>query len=125
MIYLNVLGQRFLILNSLELATDLFERRSSYYSDRKQMTMLNELYVSHSFYKELVKIDVRWGRMDGITIMSLMPYGLWWRRHRRLFQESFHRNAVIKYQPLQRQETLAFLRRLLVTPDNFFHHIRQ
>jgi cytochrome P450 len=128
MIYLNVLGQGFLILSSLEIATDLFEKRSLYYSDRKQMTMLNELYVSHSFrlkLEELIKIDVRCGRMDGVTIMSLMPYGTWWRRHRRLFQESFHRNAITKYQPLQRQEVQAFLRRLLVTPDNFFHHIRQ
>ena len=46
MIYLNVLGQPFLIISSLEVATDLFERRSKIYSDRKQMTMLNELYVS-------------------------------------------------------------------------------
>jgi cytochrome P450 len=90
--------------------------------------MLNELYVSQSFYlriKELVKIDVRYASMNGGIIMSFMPYGLWWRRHRRLFQEYFHRNAVAKYQPIQTQEVQAFLRRLLVTPDNFFHHIRQ
>ena len=57
--------------------------------------------------------------------MSLMPYGLWWRKHRRLFHEYFHRNAVTKYQPIQKQEAQALLRRLLVTPDNFLHHIRQ
>ena len=126
MIYLNVLGQRFLILSSLEFTTDLFEKRSLYYSDRKQMTMFNELYVSHVFQlKKLVQINVRCRRMDGVTIMSLMPYGTWWRRHRRLFHESFHRDAVAKYQPLQRQEAQAFLHRLLDTPDNFFHHIRQ
>jgi hypothetical protein len=49
MIYLNVLGQHFVILNSLEVITDLFEKRSSNYSDRKQMTMINELYVSLPF----------------------------------------------------------------------------
>ena len=57
--------------------------------------------------------------------MAMMPYGPSWRKHRKLFHEYFHRNEVSKYQPTQRQETLAFLRRLLVTPDNFFHHIRQ
>ena len=46
MIYLNVLGQQFLILNSLEFTRDLFDKRSSNYSDRKQMTMMSELYVS-------------------------------------------------------------------------------
>ena len=60
MIYLNVLGQPFVILTSLEAirVTDLFEKRSSNYSDRKQTTMLIELYVSlHSFHlKELIKM---------------------------------------------------------------------
>ena len=125
MIHLNVLGQHFIILSSLEVISDLFEKRSSNYSDRKQMTMLNELYVSHSLHlKELVKISVQY-RMNSRIAMSLMPYGQWWRKHRRLFHEYFHRSAVTKYQPIQRQEAQAFLRRLLVTPDNFFHHIRQ
>ena len=50
MIYLNVLGQHYIILGSLEVITDLFEKRSSNYSDRMHMTMLNELYVSHSLH---------------------------------------------------------------------------
>ena len=50
MIYLNVLGQHIIILSSLEVISDLFEKRSSNYSDRMHMTMLNELYVSHSFH---------------------------------------------------------------------------
>ena len=57
MIYLNVLGQQIVILSSLEVVTDLFEKRSSNYSDRKHTIMLIELCVSlHSFYlKEFVK----------------------------------------------------------------------
>ena len=64
-------------------------------------------------------------RMNWRISLALIPYGLWWRRHRRLFHEHFHRNAVKKYQPIQRQEVQAFLSRLLVTPDNFIRHIRQ
>ena len=57
MIYLNVLGHHFIILNSLDVITDLFEKRSSNYSDRKQTTMVNDLYVSHTFHiNELVQI---------------------------------------------------------------------
>jgi cytochrome P450 len=74
--------------------------------------------------KELVK-NADSCRMNWSINTALMPYGQWWRQHRRLFHEYFHRNAVTEYQPVQRQETHAFLRRLLVTPDNFFHHIRQ
>ena len=58
MIYLNVLGQHFVILNSLEVINDLLEKRSSNNSDRKQATVMVELYVSsHSFHlEELVKM---------------------------------------------------------------------
>jgi cytochrome P450 len=126
MIYLNVLGQHFVILSSLEVITDLFEKRSSNYSDRKQTTMFIELYVSsHSFHLEKPVKNVVRCRMGLSISLVLMPYGLWWRKHRKLFHEHFHRGAVTKYQPIQRQEVQAFLRRLLVTPDNFFHHIRQ
>ena len=125
MIYLNVLGQHIIILSSLEVIADLFEKRSSNYSDRKQLIMLNELYVLHYLhFKNFVKILFRC-RMNVRISFSLMPYGLSWRRHRKLFHEHFHRGVVTKYQPIQRQEVQAFLRRLLVTPNEFFHHIRQ
>jgi hypothetical protein len=45
MIYFKVFGYSFLILGSLERAYDLFERRSSNYSDRPRLVMLNELFV--------------------------------------------------------------------------------
>ena len=71
--YLNVLGQHIVILNSLEVITDLFEKRSSNYSDRKHTIMLHELYVLHSFhFQELVKIAVRC-RMNWKISMSIMP----------------------------------------------------
>jgi hypothetical protein len=46
MIYFKVLGQGFLILGSMERAYDLFERRSSNYSDRPRTVMLSELFVT-------------------------------------------------------------------------------
>ena len=110
MIYLNVFDQHIVILRSLEVITDLFEKRSSNYSDRKQTTMLCELYVSNSSHlKELLKIAVEC-RMNGKIGMSVMPYGLWWRRHRKLSYEHFNRNVVTKYHSIQRQKAQAFLR---------------
>ena len=57
--------------------------------------------------------------------IGVQPYGMWWRRHRRSFHQYFNFNAVSKYQLIQRREVHTFLRRLLGTPDNFLHHIRQ
>ena len=88
--------------------------------------MFTELYVlSYPFHlREHVKNADQCRMGLGIAMVG-MPYGPWWRKHRKLFHEYFHRGAVTKYQPIQRQEVQAFLRRLLVTPDNFLHHIRQ
>ncbi|KAF9044254.1 cytochrome P450 [Panaeolus papilionaceus] len=105
MVYFEVLGQPFIVLGSLEKTNDLFEKRSSNYSDRMRMPMVLELM--HWDYN-----------------MALLPYGQWWRRHRRAFHEHFHPGVVAKHQPVQIYETRAFLQRLLETPDNFLHHVR-
>ncbi|KAF8154532.1 cytochrome P450 [Crassisporium funariophilum] len=105
MVYFEVLGQPFLVLGTLERTNDLFEKRSSNYSDRMRMPMIIEL-------------------MQWDYNMAFLPYGSWWRRHRRAFHEHFHPNVVAQYQPVQTREVRAFLHRLLSTPDNFMHHIR-
>ena len=57
MIYFNVLGHNFLILGSFERTTDLFEKRSSNYSDRMRLPMMVELYVSDSLNLKLREKD--------------------------------------------------------------------
>ncbi|KAF8815154.1 cytochrome P450 [Phlegmacium glaucopus] len=104
MIYLNVLGQHFLILGSKERTYDLFDKRSSNYSDRMHTPMATEL--------------MRWD-----FAMGFQPYNAWWRKHRKAFHGYFHPNVVSKYLPAQKQSVHGFLRRLLATPDDFFHHI--
>ncbi|KAH9487252.1 Cytochrome P450 monooxygenase COX2 [Psilocybe cubensis] len=104
-IYIEVLGQPLLLLGSLERVNDLLDKRSSNYSDRMSMPMLLGL--------------MNWG-----FSMALLPYGKWWRRHRKAFNEHFHRNIVYKYQPIQQREVRSFLFRLLGSPENFIHHIR-
>lgn len=43
MIYFEILGKKYLVLNSLKRTNDLFEKRSSNYSDRVKMPMLIDL----------------------------------------------------------------------------------
>ena len=124
MVYFKVLGQHFVILSSLERTTDLFEKRSSNYSDRPRLPMLVELYISEFLH---FKLSEKKGcfRMKWDYNLAVQSYGVWWRRHRKLFHQYFNINAVSKYQPIQEQEVPAFLRRLLDTPDNFLHHIQR
>ena len=48
MIFFKLLGQPFLLLGSAERAHDLFEKRSSNYSDRPRFPMFNEVSVTPS-----------------------------------------------------------------------------
>ncbi|EKM77276.1 hypothetical protein AGABI1DRAFT_77728 [Agaricus bisporus var. burnettii JB137-S8] len=105
MIYFKVFGQGFLILGSLERVYDIFERRSSNYSDRPRLVMLNEL-------------------MGWDYVFVFQRYGTWWRRHRRQFHDHFHPNIVYKYQPIQIDTARAFVRNLLESPEKFRYHIR-
>ena len=72
MIYFNVLGRHFLILSSLKRTNDLFEKRSSNYSDRPRLPMLVELYVSDFLHLKPCgkKLVSEW---DGISTSVFSP----------------------------------------------------
>lgn len=56
--------------------------------------------------------------------ISVMPYGQWWRRHKRAFWQHFHPAAITSYQPIQRSSAHRFLNKLLKTPSKLREHIR-
>ncbi|KAF8885367.1 cytochrome P450 [Infundibulicybe gibba] len=85
--------------------THKFEKRSALYSSRPRYPMINEL--------------MRWA-----WLFAFMPYGDYWRSHRRLFHQEFHPTAAIRYQPQEMRVTREMLQRLLDTPDDFMIHLR-
>ncbi|TFK50343.1 cytochrome P450 [Heliocybe sulcata] len=103
--HVDVLGQHIIILDSLQKASDFFDKKSSIYSSRSRMPMLIEL-------------------MGWDWDFALMPYGETWRKERRSFHQHFHQGVVDKYQPQQLREARRCLTRLLADPDDFLHHIR-
>ncbi|OJT02809.1 O-methylsterigmatocystin oxidoreductase [Trametes pubescens] len=105
MVYLDVLGKPMLVLGTHDIAHDLLEKRSAIYSDRVQSTM----------------IDL--GGFD--WVLTMIPYGPWWRRNRRAFHQFFNPNAVVELRSMQRAQVNHFLHRLLSAPDEFSEHIRQ
>ncbi|KAF8872233.1 cytochrome P450 [Infundibulicybe gibba] len=104
--HFKIFNQSFVILNSLKRTTDIFDKRSFAYSSRPRMPMLVEL-------------------MNCDIVMPFLPYGPAWRARRRLFHEHFHMSVAGQYKPIQARESRRFLQRLLDTPDDFVHHIRQ
>lgn len=105
-IYVYVLGNPIVVVNSAQAAEELFERRSKKYSSRPVRTMVVEL-------------------MGWDWLFSSMPYGKRWKQHRSLFRRHFHRLLTSDYYSVVTKETYTTLRNLAHSPDDFAHHLRR
>ncbi|GJE88567.1 cytochrome P450 [Phanerochaete sordida] len=103
-IYMSLLGTPVIVLNSIKAATELFEKRSSIYSDRQRTVMMHE-YVK------------------GDRSFSFLGYGDEWREHRRLFHQYFSGSAIENYHPKILKEARKVLTRLH-TSDDFMKTFR-
>lgn len=103
-IHFEIFGTHLVILNSAKAARDLFEKRSSIYSDRPRSVMLHEL--------------TRWSRSFGF-----MQHGDEWREHRRLFNMHFRPSAIAQYHAKQKSAVCTLLRSLLDAPEQFREHV--
>ncbi|KAF8995974.1 cytochrome P450 [Cyathus striatus] len=105
-VYMHVLGQGLVFLNSPKAASDLLDKRGSIYSDKPQLMMVGELCGC----KHMV---------------AFTAYGDESKRQRRLMHKAFGVNAIPAYHPLLNTETNSFLRRLLADPADYVKHIRR
>ncbi|KAJ3556977.1 hypothetical protein NM688_g1727 [Phlebia brevispora] len=96
-VYLQVVSQPLVILNSATAAFELLEKRASVYSD-KPLTVMQQL------------VGWTWN-------IALMPYGPRWRSIRRVFHQQFNAGALHKYRHVQEREVAAYLRRELAAPE--------
>ena len=104
--YLNVLGQKMIVLNSSKAAVDLLDKRSSNYSNRPVLMMGGEI--------------AGWNRSLGF-----MQYGPRFRELRKYLSKSMTRASVEKFAPLLEKETAKFVARVMVDPGSLAQHIRQ
>ncbi|EIN08748.1 cytochrome P450 [Punctularia strigosozonata HHB-11173 SS5] len=104
-VYVKVLGQANVILNSAEAMHHILEKSSAASSDRPKMTLLNDL------------IGFSWH-------FAFMPYGERWRQLRRIFHENFNPTAVTSFFPIQRRQRIDLLRRLHRSPHRFVEHFQ-
>ncbi|KAJ3514436.1 hypothetical protein NLJ89_g2382 [Agrocybe chaxingu] len=102
-LYLNILGQPMIVLNTHKAATDLLDRRSAIYSDRPR--------------------DIVGGEMlSGSHLMVLSAYNDRWRRIRRAAHDILSASVIAKFQALQRTEATLFLDDMLNAPEKWQEH---
>ncbi|KAJ3560510.1 hypothetical protein NP233_g10793 [Leucocoprinus birnbaumii] len=107
LVSVTVFGQKMVIVNSVEVATELLEKRGSIYSDRPVMEMGGEM--------------VGWK-----NTLVLVPYGDRFRSYRKLFHQLIGSNASMsQFYPIEEAETHKFLQRLLSTPQDLAKHVRK
>ncbi|KIJ57163.1 hypothetical protein M422DRAFT_238752 [Sphaerobolus stellatus SS14] len=104
LVSLKVFGLNILILNSRQMTHELFDKRSSIYSDRPLLPMINDL------------MDWSWG-------LPFQPYGEIWRRHRRVLHEKVHAGVTETFRPVQLKYTRTLLKRLLTSPSDYYKHV--
>ncbi|KAJ7609926.1 cytochrome P450 [Roridomyces roridus] len=91
--YLEVLGNPMIVLNTEQVAVDLLNKRSAIYSDRPQFP-LHEM--------------IGWS-----TTLSLMPYGKRFNVHRQLHNAYLNRTKCREYRPMQTLEARTLAKNLL------------
>ncbi|KAG2149337.1 cytochrome P450 [Suillus clintonianus] len=103
-VYARLLNKPVIVINSEEVAKDLFERRSAIYSDKPQ-SIVYESFAS----------DFNAG---------LMPHGDRWRLHRRIFHQAFRQTETPTYHAVQIRCAHKMLFSFLQDPGNYLSHVR-
>ncbi|KAJ7483530.1 cytochrome P450 [Mycena latifolia] len=103
-IHLDVAGTSIVVLSTMEAVRDLFDKRSSLYSDRPRMTMVVEL--------------MGWDFGTG-WVHFRRP-----RSHRKIFHDAFNVGAAKQFHPQERAAAYALLHRVLNNPKDVLHHLR-
>ncbi|KAH7333663.1 cytochrome P450 [Rhizoctonia solani] len=101
LIFLKIFGQKIIILNSTEAASDLLEKRSALYSDRALPTMVIDPAL-----------------MDWSRNVSAVGYNDLWRHYRRMMNSRFNTRAVAQFRNSQERHTHLLLGRLLSSMEH-------
>ncbi|KAI0767393.1 cytochrome P450 [Fomes fomentarius] len=107
-VHFRVFNSSIVVLGSADVVQECLEKRSTITSDRP-----------HSHIFELITL-----RTGNDFNLAFMPYGDWWRRHRRAFWQYFRPQAIAEYHAIQRAMANRFLMKVLQTPNQLKEHLR-
>ncbi|KAF7346445.1 O-methylsterigmatocystin oxidoreductase [Mycena sanguinolenta] len=103
-VHIEMLGKHFLVLNSVKATSDLLEKRSTVYSDRPWMATIPLMGWDFSF--------------------SFMSYTDTWQKQKKLFHQSFRKEAIAAYHPILLRKVQDMLRSLLASPADYEEHVK-
>ncbi|KAA1470676.1 cytochrome P450 [Dentipellis sp. KUC8613] len=106
LVYMNVLGQPLVVINSPKVAADLLDRRAGKYSDRPRNIVAGDL-------------------MTGGLFMPFNRYSGLWRRMRKAAHEGLHKGVITIFLPTQYDEALVLTCGVLSHPQNWDAHLRR
>lgn len=98
-IYVNILGQPVVVLNSVQAAVDLLDKRGSNYCDRPRFVLFEV--------------------MGWKATLTFLRWGPRFKLHRRVLQRAFSPTSCVAYRELQEREAKTFLRGVLANPQNW------
>ncbi|TAQ89292.1 hypothetical protein B7494_g2367 [Chlorociboria aeruginascens] len=104
-LYFNILGQPVVVLNSVQAASDLLDKRGSNYCDRPRFVLFEVM---------------GWG-----MTLTFLRWGPRFRMHRKLIQGSFTKSKCVTYQDLQKRETRQLLWGIMQAPDDWERLMRR
>ncbi|RYP80176.1 hypothetical protein DL769_002589 [Monosporascus sp. CRB-8-3] len=104
---LKIGSQNLVILNSYKHVKALFDQRGSIYSSRPNTYIGNEVVCPNEIH------------------LLLLPYGVEWRKQRRILQSLLNVNVVDKLLPLQEAEATQTMFQLVQDPQGYYDHIRR
>ncbi|KAF4610285.1 hypothetical protein D9613_010679 [Agrocybe pediades] len=104
-VYVNVAGHPILILNTVEVVTDLLLERSMIYSDRPSLPLVDLL--GHPEFN-----------------FTFMQYGKELQEHRKVFANGFKKSRLSDYYDTQYTTTISTLRNMRDDPVNHRNHFR-
>ncbi|KAL2172494.1 hypothetical protein VTG60DRAFT_5248 [Thermothelomyces hinnuleus] len=104
-LYFHTFGTKWIVLNSLEAATELLEKRGARYADRPRFVMFEEMGWSPTL------TWLRWGP----------KYQL----HRRVLQPPFTKSKVGNYMAMQRREALSCCKGMVDDPEDWLRAVRR
>ena len=103
---ISMMGRPMVIINSVKIASDLLDKRSTIYSDRVQAESAK--YIGYT------------------DTLALMAYGERFREHRRIMARVIGSRAQVeKFAGLQEHATHQFLNTLMHDPGHFTDHIKK
>lgn len=102
LIFLRILDEQMVVVNSQPIAEALLDKRSRIYSDRPYLATLEPYGWSVNF--------------------AFIGYGDEWRLCRRLFHQTFRPESAVKFRPMQIRRACEMVVNLVDDPQHFHHH---